>query len=116
MIRERLREDEDADRSSYHDWVLLGTIFAVILTGFATEALHYVRLEPHRHLAYFVHLVLVFALIMYLPFSKFAHIVYRTTMLVHAEYTGRAADIQPAAQTTVNIETKEAKSHAVAVR
>ena len=116
MIRDRLREDEAVDRSSYHDWVLVGTILIVVLTGFITEALHYVRLEPHRHLAYFVHLVFVFALLMYLPFSKFAHIVYRTTMLVHAEYTGRAIDIQPAAQAASNVKKKEAESHVATTR
>ncbi len=111
MIRDRLREDEETEISSYHDWALLGTILVVVLTGFITEALHYVRLEPHRHLAYFVHLVSVFALLMYLPYSKFAHIVYRATMLVHAEYTGRAASIQPAAPIARQSEKKEAESH-----
>jgi quinone-modifying oxidoreductase subunit QmoC len=61
----------------------------VVFTGFATEALHYIRLEPHRHLAYFVHLVFVFALLIYLPYSKLAHLAYRTVALVMAEYFGR---------------------------
>jgi hypothetical protein len=60
-----------------------------VATGFATEALHYLRMAPHRHVAYFIHLVFVFALLVYLPYSKFAHLLYRTTAMVFAERYGR---------------------------
>jgi quinone-modifying oxidoreductase subunit QmoC len=89
MIRDRVKESGQISMSTYADWALLGTLLAVVLTGFATEVLHYVRLEPHRHLAYFVHLVLVGALLLYVPFSKLAHAAYRATALIGAEYYGR---------------------------
>jgi quinone-modifying oxidoreductase subunit QmoC len=89
MIRDRLKESGQISLSTYADWALIGTLLAVVLTGFATEVLHYVRLEPHRHLAYFVHLVFVGALLLYAPFSKLAHVAYRVTALIGAERYGR---------------------------
>ena len=96
MAFERLKDGERLSVATFSSWALLGTLLIVVLTGFVSEALHYLRLEPHRHIAYFVHLVFVFALLIYLPYSKFAHIVYRTVAMVHAEYSGR--DGQESAQ------------------
>ncbi|UCD25140.1 MAG: hypothetical protein JSW51_04225, partial [Gemmatimonadota bacterium] len=92
MIRDRLHNRDNAGSSSYFDWAFLWTIFAVVVSGFVTEFLHYLRMVPHRHVAYFIHLVFVFALLIYLPYSKFAHLLYRTTAMIYAEYYGRTRD------------------------
>ena len=89
MIRDRMREGQPGGGTSYPDGMLLATLLVVTLTGFATEFLHYIRLEPHRHVAYFVHLLFVFALLAYLPYSKFAHVIYRTVAMVYAVHSGR---------------------------
>ncbi len=90
MLFERLNDDvADTTVGNYFDWLLIGTLMGVVITGFATEATHYIRLEPHRHIIYFIHLVFALALIMYLPYSKLAHIAYRTVAMVFVEYTGR---------------------------
>jgi quinone-modifying oxidoreductase, subunit QmoC len=88
MIRDRAI-GRDGMTSTYSDWLLLSALVAVVGTGFVTELLHYARLVPHRHVAYFIHLVCVFALIVYLPYSKLAHLIYRTTALVFIECSGR---------------------------
>ncbi len=114
MIWDRMLNSEKAGAGTYFDWALLVTLLMVVLTGFFTEVLHFVRLEPHRHIAYFIHLVFVFALLMYLPYSKFAHVIYRTTALVYAEYSGRNSEKGkkgPAGIEETNTERKE-KDHA----
>jgi quinone-modifying oxidoreductase subunit QmoC len=90
MIFNRLY-DEHTGSSTYSDWVFLWLLLLVVCTGFATELLHYARLVPHRYVTYFIHLVFAFALIVYLPYSKFAHLIYRTAALAFVEYTDRTA-------------------------
>jgi quinone-modifying oxidoreductase subunit QmoC len=102
MIRDRIKNGEQISTGSYFDWSLIATLILVILTGYFTEVLHYVRLEPHRHIAYFVHLVFVFTLLVYLPYSKFAHIVYRTVVLVYGKYSGREIEKEPPLDTGRN--------------
>jgi len=94
MIRERLMFRENIGRGAYFDWVLVWTLLLVLISGFATELLHYLRMEPHRHAIYFVHLVFVFGLLMYLPYSKLAHMFYRATALVFTEHIGRVGKPQ----------------------
>jgi quinone-modifying oxidoreductase subunit QmoC len=76
-------------------WLLLG----VGVTGFATEIFRF-TVAPDSSLVtvaygvYFVHLVVVFQLLVYLPYSKFAHLLYRTVAMVYAEHTARHRPIQ----------------------
>jgi quinone-modifying oxidoreductase subunit QmoC len=100
MLRNRMKNSEQTGANTYSDWSLIGLLLAVALTGFATEALHFVRLEPHRHLAYFVHLVFAGTLLLYMPYSKFAHVVYRTAALVFAERYNRTKEKQPVQPST----------------
>jgi quinone-modifying oxidoreductase subunit QmoC len=95
MMRDRLRNDRRIGFGSYTDWALLAALALVAVTGFITEVLHYQRLEPHRHIAYFAHLVFVFVVLVYLPYSKLAHVVYRAVAMVFAEHTGRKREESP---------------------
>jgi quinone-modifying oxidoreductase, subunit QmoC len=89
IIGRRYIDSENTGTSAFYDWFFVWTLLLVVVSGFATEVMHYIRLEPHRHVIYYGHLVLACALILYLPYSKFAHLLYRTTALIYAEYTGR---------------------------
>jgi quinone-modifying oxidoreductase subunit QmoC len=86
----------DGPVSTSFDVIFVWLLLLVALTGLVTEVLRFaVGDVPDSGLTstaltlYFVHLVLVFQLLVYLPYSKFAHIMYRTVAMVYAERTGR---------------------------
>jgi quinone-modifying oxidoreductase subunit QmoC len=89
----------DGPASTSFDWLFVWLLLAVAVTGLVTEVLRFAvgadlesagaSLKNTALAVYFVHLVLVFQLLVYLPFSKFAHIVYRTVAMVYAEHSGR---------------------------
>ena len=88
MIGNRMSKSEDSPASGY-DWIFLGSIFLVGATGMLTEIL---RLMDNASLAYpmyFVHLVFVFYVIAFLPYSKLAHLLYRPIAIIHAKNVGR---------------------------
>ncbi len=91
MLAERWKRPETAGATTYADFALLGFLLLIALTGFATELLHYTRVEPLRYAAYSAHLVSIFGLLWLLPYSKLAHVVYRTLAMVYAERTGRGS-------------------------
>jgi quinone-modifying oxidoreductase subunit QmoC len=66
--------------STYFDWFFVATLAGVIFTGIASEILRLAELRV-MFAVYFVHLVLIFALLLYAPYSKFAHLAYRTVAL-----------------------------------
>ncbi len=83
------------ESSTAFDLNFSGLLLGVGLTGIALEVLRFsAGAEPGRGFVeftialYLVHLTLVFGLLVYLPYSKFAHVIYRTVALVHAERVG----------------------------
>lgn len=95
-IRDRSGGQEGMAVSTSFDWMFVWLLLLVGVTGFVTEALRF-AVEPGQqgavavtaYAVYFVHLVLVFGLLVYLPYSKFAHLIYRTVAMVYAVHTGR---------------------------
>ena len=85
--------DSSRSRPLASDWLFLGLLFLVGLTGFALEATVY--LPQGGALGYglfLVHVVLAMELLVILPFTKFAHAVYRP--LVLGIYRFRMASLQ----------------------
>ncbi len=93
-IKYRLEEDEDRGVNTYFDWVFLYVLIGVIATGFIVEFSRWINVRIFAYPSYFVHLVLVFFLLIYFPYTKFAHIIYRTVAILYSKYTDRAKEIR----------------------
>lgn len=89
VISNRKKNAVSAGSGSYFDWLFISIILAIVVTGILTEVLRLAGIAVLAYPVYFIHLVVVFFLFVYAPSSKMAHMVYRTTALVFAKYSGR---------------------------
>jgi quinone-modifying oxidoreductase subunit QmoC len=80
MIISRLRKSVEL-RSGYSDWFFLCSFWLLTVSGIVVEAARFLNWGNAYHL-YFFHLVMVWMIILYLPYTKFAHILFRTVGLV----------------------------------
>lgn len=83
-------EAEGKAKSTFYDWFYIWVIAAVGVTGLGAELLRIVSIPSLGYLVYYLHLVSVVMLFLYLPYSKFAHIVYRTTAYAFERYSQSA--------------------------
>lgn len=80
LLLDRRSGQASGRQGTYFDWFFLATLAGVIFTGIASEILRLLQTSVMYGI-YFVHLVLVFGLMLYAPYSKFAHLAYRTVAL-----------------------------------
>ena len=89
VISNRKKNAEKAGNGSYYDWLFISVILTIVSTGILSEVLRLADVPVLAYPVYFIHLVFIFFLFAYAPYSKMAHMVYRTTALVFAKYSGR---------------------------
>jgi quinone-modifying oxidoreductase subunit QmoC len=87
MLGKRLGQKDQT--TSYKDWYLLSLVLLLGGTGLLTEMLRLGHMYGLSAIVYFLHLMFVWALFAYTPFSKLAHLVYRTVAMTYQEYSGR---------------------------
>jgi quinone-modifying oxidoreductase subunit QmoC len=87
MIKNRLAKTDQP--SVYKDWYLIGLVLGLGVTGMFTEMTRLAGMAGATYFMYFIHLVFVFNLFAFLPFSKLAHLVYRTVAMAYNEYSER---------------------------
>ncbi len=87
MLKNRLGKKDQV--STYKDWYIIGLVLGLGVSGMLTQMTRLAGAEYLTYLMYYIHLIFIFHLFAYLPFSKMAHMVYRTVALAYADYTGR---------------------------
>lgn len=89
------------DKSSFADWFFLLLLTATVLTGLMTLVIVYL---PHPtvfgYVVFLSHIVLAMDLLVLMPMTKFAHVVYRTLALALHEWAKA-----PATQTATAAES-----------
>jgi quinone-modifying oxidoreductase subunit QmoC len=84
-IINRIKNKDKTSIGTYFDWSLLIVIYVVVISGLLSQ---FTRLAGIAYLAYpiyFIHLTSVFFLFMTAPYSKLAHILYRTLAMTYAK-------------------------------
>jgi len=89
ILRERQANAEKAGYGTYFDWLFIYVVFAVGATGLLSWVFRLLTIKMLAYPTYFLHLTSVFFLFFYAPYSKMAHMVYRTVAMLYARMTGR---------------------------
>lgn len=108
----RLAKERRYGRGTYFDWSFVGALVLASVTGLLTQWARFAGVTPAAYWIYVVHLAFVFALLVYAPYSKFAHAAYRALAMVRARQIGRSQVRQERSEKGVD----EAASPAVAGR
>ncbi|MBI5252652.1 MAG: quinone-interacting membrane-bound oxidoreductase complex subunit QmoC [Desulfomonile tiedjei] len=89
MLVRRLTTPDQTGTSAYFDWFFLFVIFGAGASGLLTELSRWTGLVGATYTLYTIHLMFVLGLLLYLPFSKFAHLGYRTVAIAWSKSVGR---------------------------
>lgn len=84
MIVRRANNADAVGANGYTDQLFLWMVFLVGVTGVASWLLRWAGSPTLAYPLYYVHIVVVFFLLWYMPYSKFAHMLYRGLALVWA--------------------------------
>ncbi|MFZ2087197.1 MAG: quinone-interacting membrane-bound oxidoreductase complex subunit QmoC [Desulfobaccales bacterium] len=85
----RQENAETAGYGTYYDWQLIYIIAAVGLTGALSWVFRLLGSPTLAYPTYFLHLVSIFCLFFYAPYTKIAHLVYRTVAMLYARMSER---------------------------
>ncbi len=87
MIKNRLTKEDAVN--AYKDWYILGLVLILGVTGLGAEMSRLADAKFVTYAIYYVHLIAIFNLFAFLPFSKMSHLVYRVVAMSYADYANR---------------------------
>ena len=87
LLKNRLAKKDQM--STYKDWYLVGLVLALAVTGMLTEMFRLGDMAFLSYSIYVLHLIFVWSLFAYTPYTKLAHLVYRTLAMGYNEWIGR---------------------------
>lgn len=88
MIYKRFKRESGFEKSTYSDWLLLISMLLLTISGSLVQFFRFSNWHGAYYL-YFLHLLCVWFVIIYLPYTKFGHLVYRTVAMIYARSVGR---------------------------
>ena len=94
LVLRRWADSDKIGANGYGDHLFLYIMFLAGLTGMLSWLTRTMGLPMIAYANYFIHLVVIWFLLWYMPYSKFAHMFYRTLALVHARMIGRKSRIE----------------------
>ena len=89
MISNRFKNAEKSGIGSYFDWLLITIIGVIMASGILSWLTRLAGIANVAYTVYFIHLVFVLSLFLYLPYSKLAHMFYRSAAMCFVKYSGR---------------------------
>ncbi len=90
LIKNRkAKADKEGNTGSAFDWNLLYLILLIGITGFVAQVFRIAGAVVPAQATYVLHLIFIAQLFIFTPYSKLAHLFYRTTAMVFAKHTGR---------------------------
>lgn len=87
MLAKRMTQRDQV--TCYRDWYLVGLVLMLAGTGLLTEMFRLGGSFGLMAFTYAIHLILIWSLFAYTPFSKLAHLVYRTMAMAYQDYSER---------------------------
>jgi len=78
----RIKNPSESKAGQYTDWFFLVSLFLLAVSGGVVELARFMDWVPWAYYLYFIHLVLVWLVVLYLPYTKFAHVIFRTLAML----------------------------------